>query len=79
MNPDWDEVQRGIAAMQAIAPVLDSLEEEVNKAGPVDLMQAYFIALGALREVGMEKATLEKFVAVLIADRTHHAVGDPNG
>ena len=61
-------------AMQQIAPVLDSLEEAINREGSVNLMQAYMIALGAIREVNMDKPRLEQFVAVLMADRTHHAV-----
>jgi hypothetical protein len=63
-----------MAAMAAIAPVFDSLEREVNRYGPVDMVTAYLIALAAVREVDMDKATLERFVAVLMADRTHHAV-----
>ena len=72
MNDDWMADQ--MAAMQRIAPVLDSLEEAINRQGSVNLMQAYMIALRALQEVDMDKHRLEQFVAVLMADRTHHAV-----
>jgi hypothetical protein len=60
--------------MTAIAPIFDSLEQVINSHGPVDLAEAYFIALRAVAEVDMDKPTLEKFVAVLMADRTHQAV-----
>lgn len=60
--------------MKAIAPVLDSLEAEVNANGPIDLMTAYIVALDALQVIDMDKGMLERFVAVLIADRTHHAI-----
>jgi hypothetical protein len=69
-----DERDASMAAMEAIAPIFDSLESAINSQGPVDMVEAYFIALKALREVGMDKATLERFVAVLMADRTHHAI-----
>ena len=72
MSPEWAEEQA--AAMARIAPVLDLLEAEVNKQGPVDLMTAYEVALAALKIIDMDKPVLERFVAVLIADRTHHAI-----
>ena len=68
---DWLERQR--AAMAHIAPIFDALEEAVNRCGPIDMVQAYIVALDAVREVDMDKTTLEQFVAVLMADRTHHA------
>lgn len=73
-NPDangWVLIQ--MAAMEAIAPVLDSMEAEINKRGPVDMLTAYQIALGAVQTINMDKDLLEKFVAVLMADRTYHA------
>jgi hypothetical protein len=60
--------------MAAIVPIFDSLELAINSQGPVDLVEAYFVALGAIREIGMSKPTLERFVAVLMADRTHHVI-----
>jgi hypothetical protein len=74
MNPDPEWAAVNAEAMAAIAPVLDSLEAEVNSRGPIDLITAYIVALGAIRVVDMDKGMLEKFVAVLIADRTHHAI-----
>jgi hypothetical protein len=76
MSPEWAHTQA--AALKAIAPVLDSLEAEVNRHGPIDLMTAYMVALGALEVVDMDKPMLERFVAVLIADRTHHAITGPS-
>jgi hypothetical protein len=72
-DKEWATEQA--AAMEAIAPILDGLETAINSEGPVDLLTAYAIALGALREVDMAKPRLEQFVAVLLADRTHHAIG----
>jgi hypothetical protein len=73
---EWLEAQK--KAMEEIAPILDSLEESVNQCGPVDMLQAYLVALRALREVDMDKAILEKFVCVMVADRVHHvATGVP--
>ena len=72
MTPD--EFEESKAAMEAVAPIFDQLEQAINSCGPIDMLGAYFVALGAVREVDMDKATLERFVAVLMADRTPHAV-----
>jgi hypothetical protein len=72
MDDEW--VKANAESMARIAPILDSLEAEINSQGPVDLLQAYVIAYGAIKEVDMDKEHLERFVAVLMADRTHHAI-----
>lgn len=72
MNPKDLEASR--VAMAAIAPIFDSMETVMNSCGPVDMLQAYVIALNVIQEINMDKPTLEKFVAVLMADRTHHAL-----
>jgi hypothetical protein len=72
MSPE--EFDASKAAMVAIAPIFDLLETAINRHGPVNMMQAYCIALAAVQEVDMDKATLERFVAVLMADRTHQAI-----
>jgi hypothetical protein len=69
-----DEWAASRDAMAAIAPIFDQLERVINGHGPVDMMTAYCVALGAIQEVDMDKASLERFVAVLMADRTHHAI-----
>jgi hypothetical protein len=71
MDEDWLGQQR--EAMAAIAPIFDELEAKINSHGPVDMVQAYIIMMGALRELDMDKTSLEQFVAVLMADRTYTA------
>jgi hypothetical protein len=71
---DQEWVARQQAAMTAIAPIFDELEAAINASGPIDMVTAYLIALGAVRAINMDKTTLEQFVAVLMADRTYTAV-----
>jgi hypothetical protein len=74
-DEQWVNEQK--AAMERIAPLFDQLEAAVNKVGPLDLVGAYIVALRAIREVDLDKPMLEKFVAVLLADRTYQVVGEP--
>jgi hypothetical protein len=68
---DDQERREHMAAMAACAGIFDSLTEALNREQPLDLMEAYLLCLGALKVIDMDKNTLEKFVAVLMADRTH--------